>query len=154
MIHLGANSLCSQFCEVLFSVSCDFSCCRVLCKTKASPKLVSMRITELQNELTMDLDVTPVTSIMNLFQRTNQQIFSGWKNELHINEKYHLGVLVIFSISSLTIRQHPTLHGACEYRRQVVLAAHEVCHERFRHEWPHCLHLLLTLAEGSTDWPS
>jgi hypothetical protein len=54
-----------------------------------------MRITELQNELTMDLDVTPAASMMNLFQQTNQQIFSGWKNELHINEKYHLGMLYL-----------------------------------------------------------
>jgi hypothetical protein len=79
-------------------------------KASVSVQQLAMRITELQNELTMDLDVTPATSVMSLFQQTNQQIFSGWKNELHINEKYHLGTLAFSVLSLLMCRQHAAIY--------------------------------------------
>jgi hypothetical protein len=50
-----------------------------------------MRVTELSNELTSDLDITPPSSMMTLFQKTNTEIFHGWRNELCINDKHHLG---------------------------------------------------------------
>lgn len=50
----------------------------------------NMRVTELQNDITLDLDIVSSAKMMNLFQQANHEIFKGWKQELFINHHHHL----------------------------------------------------------------